>query len=79
MHFVNYLILKKLFMKNIYLILTIYFLRFCPLLAIQSETNGFYSNQEKIEEKSRYNFLSENGELVWQVLYDTNMFIQSIG
>ena len=66
-------------MKSTYLILIIYFLSFCPLLAIQSESYEFYSSQEKIDENSTYNFLSEDGELVWQVLDDTNMFIQSIG
>ena len=65
-------------MKRTYLILTIYFVSFCPLLAIQSETNEFYSNQEKIDENSTYNFLSEDGELVWLAVYDTDMSIEDV-
>lgn len=58
-------------MKSTYLILIIYFVSFCPLMAIQSESYEFYSSQEKIDENSTYNFLSEDGELVWQAIYDT--------
>jgi|GEM_PF-1639943 len=65
-------------MKRTYLILTIYFVSFCPFLAIQSETNEFYSNQEKIDENSTYNFLSEDGELVWQAVYDTDMSVEDV-
>ena len=65
-------------MKRTYLILTIYFVSFCPFLAIQSETNEFYSNQEKIDENSTYNFLSEDGELVWLAVYDTDMSIEDV-
>lgn len=65
-------------MKSTYLILIIYFLSFCPLLAIQSESYEFYSSQEKIDENSTYNFLSEDGELVWQAIYDTDISIEDI-
>jgi len=65
-------------MKKTYLILTIYFVCLCPLLAIQAETNKFYSSQEKIDENSTYNFLSEDGELLWQAVYDTDMSIEDI-
>lgn len=65
-------------MKRTYLILTIYIVNLCPLLAIQAETNIFYSSQEKIDENSTSNYLSEEGELLWQAVYDTDMSIEDI-